>query len=154
MSSLSRLKLNNGQDISHQHTTESIIAGPSVLQIAQLYSHHTANCLTLAMAGTKLHEIFRLGLICVQGCNLAVTSCLLHHLAFQKLRCLASHGGLEQLHLNTKLKLYRLSKPFGGKGFGMIHVAIYAATVMMDGAGYTQLVCMAMEGRGQSSDQP
>ena len=108
MSSLSRLKLNNGQDISHQHTTESIIAGPSVLQIAQLYSHRTANCLTLAMAGTKLHEIFRLGLICVQGSNLAVTSCLLHHLAFQKLRCLASHGGLEQLHLNTKLKLYRL----------------------------------------------
>ena len=106
--SLSHSKLNNCQDFSHQHTVKRLTAGPSFLHVANWYNYHTASCTTLAVAGAKLHEVFRLGLICIQGCNLAVAGCLLYHLALQELGCLASHGRLEQLHLNTKLKLERL----------------------------------------------
>ena len=56
------------------------------------------------MAGSKLHEVLRLGLISVESCNLAVASFLLNHLPLQKLSSLAGHGRLEQLHLNTKLQ--------------------------------------------------
>ena len=53
------------------------------------------------MACAKLSEVLRLGLICVQSCNLGVACSFLNHLAFQKVGCLASHGGLEQFHLDT-----------------------------------------------------
>jgi len=53
------------------------------------------------MACAKLSEVLWLGIICVQSCNLSVASSFLNHLAFQKVGCLASHRGLEQLHLDT-----------------------------------------------------
>ncbi len=53
------------------------------------------------MACAKLSEVLWLGLVCVQSCNLSVACSFLNHLAFQKVGCLASHRGLEQLHLET-----------------------------------------------------
>ena len=93
----------------------TVMAASSQLQVtarptspACLSAAPLAQCKSvLAVTGTKLHEVFRLGLICVESCNLIITSRLLNHLAFKELGCLASHGRLEQFHLSTTSSVVR-----------------------------------------------